>query len=196
MRDRPHRNQFYGYLLLSLAMTNGAVLADNLVVLLFFWEGLLLTLFGMIAIGRPDAWKTALKAFIIVGVSDVCLMWAWPWPATWRGPSACRRSPPSRLPADGLGGLAFVLLMIGAISKAGSMPFHSWIPDAAVDAPLPFMAFLPASLEKLLGIYFLARITLDLFATDARLVAQPAADDRRLRHDPAGRRDGAGAEGL
>ena len=57
-----------------------------------------------------------------------------------------------------------MLLMIGAISKAGSMPFHSWIPDAAVDAPLPFMVFLPASLEKLLGIYFLARIALDMFA--------------------------------
>jgi formate hydrogenlyase subunit 3/multisubunit Na+/H+ antiporter MnhD subunit len=54
-------------------------------------------------------------------------------------------------------------LMIGAISKAGSMPFHSWIPDAAIDAPLPFMAFLPAALEKLLGIYFLARISLDMF---------------------------------
>ena len=43
------------------------------------------------------------------------------------------------------------------------MPFHTWIPDAAVDAPLPFMAFLPASLEKLLGIYLLARISLDMF---------------------------------
>ena len=32
-----------------------------------------------------------------------------------------------------------------------------------MDAPLPFMAFLPASLEKLLGIYLLARITLDFF---------------------------------
>jgi len=61
------------------------------------------------------------------------------------------------------GSIAFVLLMIGAISKAGSMPFHSWIPDAAIDAPLPFMAFLPASLEKLLGIYLLARISLDMF---------------------------------
>ena len=67
------------------------------------------------------------------------------------------------LSTAGLGGLALVLLMIGAISKAGAMPFHSWIPDAAVDAPLPFMAILPASLEKLLGIYFLARISLDLF---------------------------------
>ena len=53
--------------------------------------------------------------------------------------------------------------MIGAISKAGSMPFHSWIPDAAVDSPLPFMALMPAALEKPLGIYFLSRITLDMF---------------------------------
>jgi NADH:ubiquinone oxidoreductase subunit 5 (subunit L)/multisubunit Na+/H+ antiporter MnhA subunit len=59
MRDRPHLNQYYGYLLISLAMVNGAVLADHLVVLLFFWEGLLATLFGLFAIGRPGAWKTA-----------------------------------------------------------------------------------------------------------------------------------------
>jgi len=43
------------------------------------------------------------------------------------------------------------------------MPFHSWIPDAAIDAPLPFMALIPAAFEKLLGIYFLTRISLDLF---------------------------------
>ena len=79
---------------------------------------------------------------------------------------------------DAMGCLAMVLLMIGAISKAGSMPFHTWIPDAAVDAPLPFMAFLPASLEKLLGIYLLARITLDIFPIAAHL-AEPDADDRR-----------------
>ena len=43
------------------------------------------------------------------------------------------------------------------------MPFHSWIPDAAIDADLPFMALFPAALEKLLGIYFLARISLEMF---------------------------------
>jgi len=63
--------------------------------------------------------------------------------------------------------LAFVLLIIGATAKAGAMPFHSWIPDAALDAPLPFMALVPAALEKLLGIYFLARISLDLFQLQA-----------------------------
>jgi len=71
------------------------------------------------------------------------------------------------LPLGGLGSIAFILLMIGAIAKGGSMPFHSWIPDAALDAPLPFMALVPAAFEKLLGIYFLTRISLDMFALSA-----------------------------
>ena len=64
----------------------------------------------------------------------------------------------------GINGVAFVLMMIGAMAKAGAMPFHTWIPDAAIDAPLPLMAFLPAALEKLLGIYLVARIALDFFS--------------------------------
>jgi formate hydrogenlyase subunit 3/multisubunit Na+/H+ antiporter MnhD subunit len=43
------------------------------------------------------------------------------------------------------------------------VPFHSWIPDSAEYAPVPVMAFLPAALDKLLGIYLLARLSLDLF---------------------------------
>ena len=164
MRDKPYLNQFYSYLLITLAMTNGAVLADNLVLLLFFWEGLLLTLFGMIAIGRPGAYKTAIKAFVIVGISDLCLMIGIGLAGHLAGTMTISKI---SLPVDFLGSLAFVFMMIGAISKAGSVPFHTWIPDAAVDAPLPFMAFLPASLEKLLGIYLLARISLDMFKLTA-----------------------------
>jgi formate hydrogenlyase subunit 3/multisubunit Na+/H+ antiporter MnhD subunit len=160
MRDKPRLNQFYSYLLITLAMTNGAVLADNLVLMLFFWEGLLLTLFGLIAIGRPGAYKTAIKAFVIVGISDLCLMMGIGLAGHLAGTMTISKI---SLSVDSLGALAFILMMIGAISKAGSVPFHTWIPDAAVDAPLPFMAFLPASLEKLLGIYLLARISLDMF---------------------------------
>ncbi|MGA2324528.1 MAG: NADH-quinone oxidoreductase subunit L [Sedimentisphaerales bacterium] len=164
MRDKPRLNQFYSYLLITLAMTNGAVLADNLVLMLFFWEGLLLTLFGLIAIGRPGAYKTAIKAFVIVGISDLCLMMGIGLAGHLAGTMTISKI---SLPVDFLGSLAFVFMMIGAISKAGSVPFHTWIPDAAVDAPLPFMAFLPASLEKLLGIYLLARISLDMFKLTA-----------------------------
>ena len=158
--DHRHAAQFYFYMLLSLALANGVALADHLIVLLFFWEGLLATLFGMIAIGRPDAWKTAVKALVIVGISDLCMMFGIALTGHLAGTLVISKI---SLGVSGLGAVAFVFLMIGAISKAGAIPFHSWIPDAAQDAPLPFMALLPAALEKLLGIYFLARISLDMF---------------------------------
>ena len=141
-------------------MTNGAVIADNLVMMLFFWEGLMITLFAMILIGNSGAFRTAVKALVIVGVSDLCLMVG--IGLTGRISGTLTMSGIS-LDLRSVGGLAFVFLMIGAISKAGSMPFHSWIPDAAVDADLPFMALFPAALEKLLGIYFLTRISLEMF---------------------------------
>ncbi len=153
--------KFYAYLLFSLVFSVAAVLADNLVIMLFFWEGLLLVLFGMIAqSGSTAAFRTALKAFVIVGISDLCMMVG--IALTGRIAGTLNISEINLVPT-GLASIAFVLLAIGAISKAGSMPFHTWIPDAATDAPLPFMAYFPAALEKLLGIYFLSRICLDLF---------------------------------
>ena len=112
-------------------MASGAVLADNLVLLVVFWEGLLLTLFGMIAIGRSRSapYGTAIKAFVIVGVTDLCMMLGVMLTGSaWRAPSRC---PPSGFPWTGWAALAFLLLVIGAMGKAGAMPFHSWIPDAA-----------------------------------------------------------------
>jgi NADH-quinone oxidoreductase subunit L len=161
MAGRPHGMLFCLYLLLTLAMVCGAMLANHLVVLLFFWEGLLLTMLGMIAIGRPGAWKTAFKAFVIVGISDLCMTGG--IVITGLLAHTLRISDIDHLATTGLGGLGMALLIIGATAKAGSMPFHSWIPDAATDAPLPFMALLPASIEKLVGIYFLARISLDMY---------------------------------
>jgi formate hydrogenlyase subunit 3/multisubunit Na+/H+ antiporter MnhD subunit len=49
------------------------------------------------------------------------------------------------------------------------MPFHSWIPDCAKSAPIPVVSYLPASLDKLLGIYLLARISLNLFVMNEAL---------------------------
>jgi NADH-quinone oxidoreductase subunit L len=160
MRGKQFLSQFYAYFLFILAFINGAVLADNLVLMLFFWEGSLAALFGLIAIGGKAAFKTATKAFIILGVADLCMMFGIALTANIAGTLTISNI---NLPLGSLSSLAFILLMIGAISKAGSMPFHSWIPDAATDAPVPFMALMPAALEKLLGIYFLTRISLDLF---------------------------------
>ncbi len=160
MAKAPSSRRYHAWVLFTVAFSTGAVLADNLVLLLVFWGGLLLTLFAMIAAGKTRPFGTAIKAFVIVGLTDLALMLG----VMLYGHLAGTLSMSAiRLPLDGLGAVAFLLLMIGAMGKAGAMPFHSWIPDAAIDAPLPFMALLPGSLEKLLGIYFLARVSLDLF---------------------------------
>jgi formate hydrogenlyase subunit 3/multisubunit Na+/H+ antiporter MnhD subunit len=161
MKDSPRVREYFAYVFLTAAFANGAVLADNFVPLLFFWEGLLVTVYGLITIGaKPTSTRTAVKAIMISGFCDFALImgigiiWAQTGTLTM-----------SRLSVEptGLAGAAFVLMMIGAIGKAGAMPFHTWIPDAALDAPVSFMAFLPAAFEKLLGIYLLARISLDFF---------------------------------
>jgi NADH-quinone oxidoreductase subunit L len=164
LAGKRYAKSFFALLVLMLGFVNGAVLSDNLVVTLFFWEGLLITLFAMIAIGNPGAFRTATKAFVIVGVTDVCLMVGIALSGHIAGTLTISRMAVS---TAGLGGAAFLHMMIGAISKAGSMPFHTWIPDAAIDAPLPFMAIVPGAIEKLVGIYFLTRLSMDIFRISA-----------------------------
>ncbi len=163
LRVERYAGKFHAYLLLSLSFTSGAVLADNLVLMLFFWEGLLVPLFGMISCRGKGSFSTAIKALVIVGVSDFCMMVGIALAGHCAGTLSISAM---HIELSPLAAAAFVLLLIGTLAKAGSMPFHTWIPDASIDAPLPFMAFMPAALEKLLGIYFLARISLDIFALD------------------------------
>ena len=161
MRGKENIKQFYLFLLITVAMINGAVLANNLLLMLFFWEGLLITTFVMIMAGGKKSFHTAVKALVLVGVSDLCMTIGIIVTGLIAGTFEMDKI---HLPLNNWGNFAFIFLMIGAIGKAGAMPFHSWIPDAAIDAPLPFMAFLPGALEKLTGIYFLTRISIDLFA--------------------------------
>lgn len=161
MRNRDHTKMFYINMLLTLGFVNGAVFANNIILMLFFWEGLLIPIFGMIISGGRKAFPTAVKAFVLSGTADLLMTIGICMTAYLsNGQYTIEKI---HIPMDSMGSAAFIFLMIGATAKAGSMPFHTWIPDAAVDGPLPFMAFLPGALEKLLGIYFLARISLDMF---------------------------------
>jgi len=58
---------------------------------------------------------------------------------------------------------AFLAFVAAAFAKAGAVPFHTWVPDCGEHADAPVSAYLPASLDKLLGIYLLARCVMDLF---------------------------------
>ena len=151
---------FFPFLLVSLALINGALISDNLTMMLFFWEGLLIPLFGMIATAHKDAYKTAVKAFIIVGVSDLCLMFAI---ALIEHSAHTLTISQMRIPLDGAGGIAFIFMLVGVIAKVGAIPLHSWMPDAAEETPLALTAFFSGSLARLLGIYVLIRMTTEMF---------------------------------
>jgi formate hydrogenlyase subunit 3/multisubunit Na+/H+ antiporter MnhD subunit len=59
---------------------------------------------------------------------------------------------------------AYLAIAVSGFAKAGAMPFHSWVPDVAEHGPTPVTAYLPASVDKLLGIYILARASLSIFS--------------------------------
>lgn len=146
----------------SFSMIFGALLSDHLALTLFFWEGLLCTLFAMLLLRNRENPKTAIKALTVSGTADLLLMIGIAITISLAGTG--RISAMSAIPIEGLGAAGFGCLMAGALGKAGCMPFHSWIPDAAMDAPTPFLAAFPGALEKLAGIYLASRAITRLYA--------------------------------
>lgn len=161
MKDKENINKYYAYVLWTISASIGAALSNHLVVFLVFWGVLGITLYLLIAMGSEGAVASAKKAFIIIGGSDALILLgiAILWNLSPFLEMNIIHIPLNTQWAT----LAFVCLCLGAFAKAGAMPLHTWIPDSAEPAPTTVMAFLPASLDKLLGIYFLARICLDLF---------------------------------
>lgn len=161
LKDAKFAGRFMSCLYISLAMINGALLSDNLGVMLFFWEGLLGTLFAILMINNQQDPKTAVKALALSGTADLLLMLGIIITAVQAGTPYISQM--YQLPVTGVTGIGFFCMMLGAVGKAGCMPFHSWIPCAANDAPTPFMAAFPGALEKLLGIYLAVRIVTDIY---------------------------------
>ncbi len=173
MRNREGTRGYYLYCLLILAFANGVVLASNIVTLFFFWGALLLVLYGIMLIGKGETYKTARKALVIVGLSDFAMLLGIAIlvirtfiPGGW-----IDLAPRVSMPLYDPGMIAaFALITAGALAKAGAMPLHSWIPAAAETAPATVMALIPASLDKLLGIYLLIRLSVYMFDISSNMV--------------------------
>jgi formate hydrogenlyase subunit 3/multisubunit Na+/H+ antiporter MnhD subunit len=164
---------YYAYLLWTLAAVSLAALANTFVVLIVAWEVATVLLYLLFGMGRTESRASAMKTFAILGFADVCLLAgaalllaAGGDPLLVVGRAAAGKA----VSTDGAAAAAaYLLMVVGALAKAGAMPLHTWIPAASEDAPTPVFALLPAALDKLLGIYLLARLTFDVFEVGAGL---------------------------
>ncbi|MFH1848251.1 MAG: proton-conducting transporter membrane subunit [Candidatus Omnitrophota bacterium] len=161
--------QYYTYIGLTIVASLGAALANNLIVLLTFWGFLGLTLYLLISLSGPEAADAAKKTFVIVGATDCLMIFGIGIISLMSGSFQMDKISISLSGGGALATIAYICLALGALAKAGAIPVHSWVPDCAEKADLPVVAFLPASLDKLLGIYLLARITLDLFVMNTAM---------------------------
>lgn len=165
MKGKKGLIRYYLYLLLTMLASLGAVFADNLIFFIACWGFLGMLLYLLIDFGEKERTAaTAKKTFIIIGGTDAFMLLG--IGLVWHLSGSMDMSKISLAFDNRLAVIAYLCLVVGAFAKAGAMPVHTWVPDTAEDAPTPVTAFLPASLDKLLGIYFLARISLDVFKMD------------------------------
>lgn len=167
---------YYIWFFATFFASLGVVFSRNVWLLIIFWGFLGLSLFELINLFPSDRTSfVAKKTFIIVGGSDGLMLLGF---IIYMYLTYHRTTVNFSLNAynlsinNGLALLSFVLIAIGCFAKAGAMPFHAWVPEVATEAEVPVVAYLPASLDKLLGIYLLARIVKDSFVLNntARII--------------------------
>ncbi|MFB0556194.1 MAG: NADH-quinone oxidoreductase subunit L [Phycisphaerae bacterium] len=154
-------NEYYGAILLTIGGSAGILLSDHLLFLLIFWEIVTVSLYLLITTGGKNSNFAATKSFAMIGTSDAAFMLGvfmiWSLSGTFVI-SDISLATTSALPI-----MAFLLLMTAAITKAGALPLHTWVPTSGEYAPASVMALLPAAIDKLLGIYLLVIIVREIF---------------------------------
>jgi NADH-quinone oxidoreductase subunit M len=169
------------YLLLVTGML-GVFVALDFFLFYIFWEVMLLPMYFLIGIwGGPRRQYAAIKFFLYTLAGSVLMLAGiiliYVYHRTFQLPEILEiaRGPGLFSPsahAETLRNMVFVGFFIGFAIKVPSFPFHTWLPDAHVEAPTPISMILAGVLLKMGG-YGLIRIAYP-FLPDAAMWAQPA----------------------
>lgn len=152
---------YYAWFLITLGFSYGAVLANNLLLFLVCWGILGISLYMLIPGKDELSSAAAKKTLVLIGASDGIMILG--LAILWRVTGTLNMDEITLPTSDLVRTIACLSLLVGSFTKAGAFPFHTWVPDYSEASPATSSAYLPASLDKLLGIYFLARITTELF---------------------------------
>jgi len=164
---------YFSLFLILESAVSGVFTAGDLFLFFLFWELELIPMFLVIGIwggARREyaAFKFILytvagSAFMLVGIFLVAFYGhAVGSPLTFGIPELARFNfAQYGTGIQSLGGLAFILLFIGFAVKVPVFPFHTWLPDAHVEAPTAGSVMLAGVLLKMGG-YGLLRLCVTL----------------------------------
>lgn len=145
-----------------LAAMNLVVLADDAFTFLLSWEAMSLTSWALVMAHHRDEGnaRAGYVYLVMASLGTLVLLLAF---GLLAGPAgAYDFSEIRQLPhGAALTGLAFVLVLIGAGSKAGLVPMHAWLPLAHPAAPSHVSALMSGVMTKV-AIYAFIRVAFDL----------------------------------
>jgi NADH-quinone oxidoreductase subunit M len=168
---KAQKGYFAMYLLLDLGMM-GLFCALDFFLFFVFWEIMLLPMYFLIGIwGGPRREYAAIKFFLYTFFGSVFILLVMIGLYLSTGTfNLIELTNAELFKADSIFAgfdttwryLAFMGLLVGFAIKVPTFPFHTWLPDAHVEAPTPISVILAGVLLKM-GIYGMLRICFPIF---------------------------------
>ncbi|GGJ88983.1 monovalent cation/H+ antiporter subunit A [Pseudomonas matsuisoli] len=164
-----HVGRFFAFLLLFMGAMLGVVLAENLLLMMFFWELTSLSSFLLIGFwsGSSDARKGARMALTVTGGGGLALLAGVLLIGHIVGSFELTQVLASGelITNHALYPVALILVLLGVFTKSAQFPFHFWLPQAMA-APTPVSAYLHSATMVKAGVFLLARLYPAMAASD------------------------------
>ena len=161
MHGDPGYSRYFAFISLFCMSMLGLVLANSLLGLYLFWEGVGLCSYLLIGFWyqKPEAAAAAKKAFIVTRFGDFGLLAG--ILLLWTHAGTLEFSRLEEMIRAGRFDPAFmslvgVLIFCGAVGKSAQFPLHVWLPDA-MEGPTPVSALIHAATMVAAGVYLVAR---------------------------------------